>query len=45
MKLNEKIASNAVILIGVAITIGLLQISGIVLACWLASAIRRENAK
>ncbi|XP_034106494.1 CD63 antigen [Drosophila nasuta] len=41
-KLKERIDKNAVILIGVGIGIAFIQILGIVLACYLASAIRRQ---
>lgn len=41
MKLEERIASNSVILIGVGIGVAFVQILGIVLACWLATAIRK----
>ncbi|XP_037035111.1 23 kDa integral membrane protein [Bradysia coprophila] len=44
-KLKSKIDSNAVVLIGVGLGLAFVQLLGIVLACWLASAIRRENAK
>ncbi|KAJ6642414.1 CD63 antigen [Pseudolycoriella hygida] len=44
-KLKAKIDSNAVVLIGVGLGLAFIQLLGIVLACWLASAIRRENAK
>ncbi|XP_062134603.1 CD63 antigen [Drosophila sulfurigaster albostrigata] len=41
-KLKERIDKNAVILIGVGIGIAFIQILGIVLACYLASAIRSQ---
>lgn len=41
MKLEERIGSNSVILIGVGIGVAFVQILGIVLACWLATAIRK----
>lgn len=44
MKLEERVGSNAVILIGVGIGLAFIQILGIALACWLASAIRNEKA-
>lgn len=43
MKLEERIGSNAVILIGVGIGVAFVQILGIVLACWLASMIRKGS--
>lgn len=42
-KLRERVEDNAQILIGVGIGICFLQIFGIFLACWLASAIKREK--
>lgn len=42
VKLKERIDKNAIILIGVGIGIAFIQILGIVLACYLASAIRRQ---
>ncbi|EDW32526.1 GL10398 [Drosophila persimilis] len=44
-KLKDRIDKNASILIGVGIGIAFIQILGIVLACYLASSIRREQAK
>lgn len=44
LKLKEKVDGNARSLIGVGIGIAFIQLLGIFLACWLASAIRREGA-
>lgn len=41
MKLEERIGSNAIILIGVGLGVAFVQILGIVLACCLASSIRK----
>lgn len=43
-KLKAKIERNAEPLIGVGIGIAFIQLLGIILACWLASAIRKEQA-
>lgn len=43
MKLKEKVESNAKSLIGVGIGIAFIQLLGIFLACWLASAIRSSS--
>lgn len=43
MKLDERIGNNAVVLIGVGIGLAFIQILGIALACWLASAIRKDH--
>lgn len=45
MKLKERVDSNASILIGVGIGIAFIQLVGVVLACWLASSIRKDQAK
>lgn len=42
-KLKERIGSNASVLITVGITVAFIQLIGIVLACWLASSIKRET--
>lgn len=44
MKLKDKVDHNARALIGVGIGIAFIQLLGIFLACWLASAIRKETA-
>lgn len=43
-KLKEKVDKNARSLIGVGIGIAFIQLLGIFLACWLASAIRKESS-
>lgn len=45
MKLKDKVENNARSLIGVGIGIAFIQLLGIFLACWLASAIRKETAE
>ena len=42
-KIHDRVSSNASILIGVGIGIAFIQLMGIALACWLASAIKKEN--
>lgn len=42
-KLHDKFSGNTSILIGVGLGIAFIQILGIILAFWLASAIKREN--
>lgn len=44
MKLKDKVEHNAKSLIGVGIGIAFIQLLGIFLACWLASAIRKESS-
>lgn len=44
MKLKDKVDGNARSLIGVGIGIAFVQLLGIFLACWLASAIRKESS-
>lgn len=43
-KVHDRVSSNASILIGVGIGIAFIQLMGIALACWLASAIKKENS-
>lgn len=45
MKLQDRIGSNATILIAVGISVAFIQLLGIALAVWLAESIRRERAK
>lgn len=44
-KLKDKVDNNARSLIGVGIGIAFIQLLGIFLACWLASAIRKESSE
>lgn len=44
MKLKDKVDNHAKSLIGVGIGIAFIQLLGIFLACWLASAIRKESS-
>lgn len=43
MKLKQRFGNNATVLITVGISVAFIQIIGIILACWLASSIRRED--
>lgn len=45
MKLKDKVDRHARSLIGVGIGIAFIQLLGIFLACWLASAIRKESSE
>lgn len=42
-KLKQRIGSNTSVLIAVGLSVAFIQLLGIVLACWLASSIRRET--
>lgn len=42
-KLKQRIGSNTKVLIAVGLSVAFIQLLGIVLACWLASSIRRET--
>lgn len=42
-KIHDRVANSSSILIGVGIGIAFVQLLGIALACWLSSAIQREN--
>ncbi|KAL6255277.1 CD63 antigen [Pogonomyrmex barbatus] len=44
-KLEMRVENNATILIGVGIGIAFVEIAGIILACCLAAAIKKENSK
>lgn len=42
-KLKQRIGSNTSVLIAVGLSVAFIQLLGIILACWLASSIRRET--
>lgn len=42
-KLKQRVGSNTSVLIAVGLSVAFIQLLGIVLACWLASSIRREK--
>lgn len=44
MKMKMRIDDNATVIVGVGIGIAFIEVIGIILACWLASAIKKRNA-
>lgn len=42
-KMKQRVGSNTSVLIAVGLSVAFIQLLGIILACWLASSIRRET--